>query len=682
MKKLKTSLLCSVVILGILYFTIVIIKDNPSNFPLNYQTIEGKIKQIIIDGDSLQVTLDSKSGTIQGFYTISSEEEKNNLLKWQLGDVIEVKGEVEIPNDSTIFNGFSYRHYLYSKKIYHTISIETIEKRKDNQNFLYHLKNWILKQLQKSQNEKYLRTFLLGDKSLLEESMIESYQKNGVSHLFAVSGMHISLFVAILSWLLQKIKCRHWLLSIFFCFYAFLTGFTPSIVRATTLFIFSSSKYKPIWILLILSFVLILYNPFIIYDTGFLFSFIISGYLLFFGKKMERIQNPIFRLWMTSFFCFLVSIPISIISFHEVYWLSSIFNILFVPFVSYLVFPLTILTFVLPFLDGLLGIVISLMEQLSLFCNIFSISTSMYSISFVIFLLYYLVITLTFMKPKMGIGLSLLLTVHIFYKYLDSNTYITMLDVGQGDSVLMELSNNRNILVDTGGILNYEKEDWQVRKKETNIAKNKIIPYLKSRGIGKLEALVLTHGDVDHLGEAMHLLERFKVKQVIMNSGNNNAFENKIIEYCNKHNISYQQISRKTVKIANQTFSLLNDKDSQNENEDSLVFYTELRGKNILFMGDAGEESEEEILKNYQLPKIDILKVGHHGSRNSSSQGFIDAIKPKYSIIGVGKNNRYKHPHKETLEVLTDSQIYRTDIHGSIQIKFDKNGYKIRTCNP
>lgn len=682
MKKLKISLLCSVVLLGILYFTITIIKDNPSSFSLEYQSMVGKIKKIIIDGDSLQVTIDTSNGIIQGFYTIPSEDEKNSLLKWQLGDIIKVKGEVNVPSDSTIFNGFSYRHYLYSKKIYHTITIETIEKVKNNQNIFYHLKNSVLKQIQKSKNEKYLRTFLLGDKTLLDEDIIESYQKNGVSHLFAVSGMHISLFVTILSWIFQKFKHRHLILSIFFCFYAFLTGFTPSILRATVLFICSSNKRKPIYILIILSFVLMLYNPFIIYDTGFLFSFIISGYLLLFGQKMEKIQNQILRLWLTSFFCFLVSIPISIISFHEIYWFSSIFNIFFVPLVSYLIFPLTILTFIFPFLDILLGIGIVLMEKTSYFCNIFSFSTSMYSIPIVVFFLYYALITATLIKPKVSIFLCLVLTIHIFYKSLDNHDYITMLDVGQGDSILLELSNNRNVLVDTGGVLSYEKEAWQIRKKETNIAKNKIIPYLKSRGIGSLEALVLTHGDVDHLGEALHLLERFKVKQVIMNSGHNNFYENKIIEYCEKHKIAYQQISRKTIQIAKQTFSFLNDKDNENENEDSLIFYTQLKGKNILFMGDAGKESEQEILENYQLPMVDILKVGHHGSRNSSSESFIETIQPRYAIIGVGKNNRYKHPHEEALEVLTNSQIYRTDINGSIQIKLYKNGYKIRTCNP
>lgn len=681
MKKLKISLLCSILIIGLLYVVIVLLKDNPSNFEIGTQKIIGIIKQMSIDGDYLQLTIKTKKGVIQGFYTIHTIEEKNTLLLWNLGDQIEIDGEVSNPQDSTIFNGFSYKHYLYSKKIYHTITINSIKKINNNKNIFYHIKNSMIQKMKQSNNEKYLRTFLLGDKSLLEESIIESYQKNGISHLFAISGMHISLFVAILSWIFQKFKYKHFILSIFFIIYAFLTGFTPSVIRATTLFIFKGSRIKPIYVLGILSCLLLLYNPFIIYDAGFLFSFTISAYLLLFGKKMSSIQNPLLRLWWTSLFCFIVSIPISILSFHELFWMSSIFNIFFVPFVSYLVFPLTLLTFMFPFLDIFLSVAIFIMEKLSMICNIFSLSTSMCSISIIIIFLYYLVITSAFIKPKLIGVLIIILSFHILYKTFDYHSYVTMLDIGQGDSILLEMPHNRNILIDTGGVIQYPKEDWQIRRKETNLAKNKIIPYLKSRGINKLDTLILTHGDVDHLGEAMHLLERFKIKQVIMNSGHNNYYENKIIEYCQKHHIKYQQISRQILLLAGQTFSFLNDQDQENENEDSLIFYTQIQGKNLLFMGDAGKESEQEIMKYYKLPKIDILKVGHHGSRNSSGFTFIDTIQPKYAIIGVGKNNRYKHPHDEALQILEDSQVYRTDIHGSIRIKFDKNGYKIKTCS-
>ena len=120
----------------------------------------------------------------------------------------------------------------------------------------------------------------------------------------------------------------------------------------------------------------------------------------------------------------------------------------------------------------------------------------------------------------------------------------------------------------------------------------------------------------------------------------------------------------------------------ENENDNSNVIYFNYNNYKFLFMGDAGIEREKDILEKYNLKDIDFLKVGHHGSNTSSSKEFIDSVNPKYSIISVGKNNRYNHPKDSVLETLSNSKIYRTDIDGSIEIKINKNGYKIKTCPP
>ena len=99
-------------------------------------------------------------------------------------------------------------------------------------------------------------------------------------------------------------------------------------------------------------------------------------------------------------------------------------------------------------------------------------------------------------------------------------------------------------------------------------------------------------------------------------------------------------------------------------------------------MGDASSTTEKEILDKYNLPNMDVLKVGHHGSKTSSGKEFIDEINPKYSVISVGKNNRYGHPNKEVLDVLSNSKIYRTDEDGSIMFKIKNNRLKIETCEP
>ena len=126
----------------------------------------------------------------------------------------------------------------------------------------------------------------------------------------------------------------------------------------------------------------------------------------------------------------------------------------------------------------------------------------------------------------------------------------------------------------------------------------------------------------------------------------------------------------------------LQTKDFGNENDNSNVIYTELDGYKFMFMGDASIKTEKEILKEYELPNIDILKVGHHGSRTSSSKEFIDELNPKYALISVGENNKFNHPNKEVLENLNNSKIYRTDQDGSIMFKIKNNKLKVETCSP
>ena len=136
------------------------------------------------------------------------------------------------------------------------------------------------------------------------------------------------------------------------------------------------------------------------------------------------------------------------------------------------------------------------------------------------------------------------------------------------------------------------------------------------------------------------------------------------------------------MNIGDNKLYFLNNKDYGNENDNSSVIYTELNNRKFLFMGDAGVEVEEDLIKKYNLKNIDVLKVGHHGSKTSSSKSFVDETNSKYSIISVGKNNRYGHPNESVLENLSESKIYRTDKEGSIMFKIKNKKLKIETCSP
>ena len=183
------------------------------------------------------------------------------------------------------------------------------------------------------------------------------------------------------------------------------------------------------------------------------------------------------------------------------------------------------------------------------------------------------------------------------------------------------------------------------------------------------------------MGEAINLVNNFKVKKVIFNCSKFNDLEKELIKLLDKKKIKYYSCI-KELNIDNNKFHFLQTKYYDNENDNSNVIYTKLDGYKFMFMGDASVTTEKEIMNKYNLPDIDVLKVGHHGSKTSNDKNFIDEMDPKYSIISVGRNNRYGHPNKEVLNILDNSTVYRTDQDGSVMLKVKNNKLRIETCSP
>lgn len=671
------------IITGVYCFIIINIGYQPK-YKLNETEIKGYIYDIKINNQKLSIIIIGKEKVL-GHYFFKNEETKKLFIKqYRLGDYIKLKGTLKKPNNNTAPNIFNYHKYLLSQNIYYLIDIEEYVFLKDNHNPLYTCKNYISKRINKiSLSKDYIKAFILGDMANIDNDVNSSYQQNGITHLFAISGAQVSLLAIVVLVSLKKIKMnektRYFITSIILLIYLFMTNFSPSILRATIFFILMAINriyyfhIKIINILFLTLIITLFLNPFIIYNIGFLFSFVISLFLIIYSNKINKQKNYLKKLVITSYISFLASIPISLYNFYQINFFSILYNLFYVPYISFIVYPLSLITFIFPFLDKLLFILIKFMEETSLTLSNFDTLLILKKPSFIICIIYYLLIILAFKKQYFP--LICLFIIHYYYPFLIRKNYFILIDVGQGDSILLILD-HQVVLIDTGGKLLFANN-----KNTYAISNNTIIPLIKSLGYKKIDYLFLTHGDEDHCGEAVNIVNQLKVKQVVFNNDEYNNLEQDLINFLIKKDIKYYQNLQKA-NIGNNEFHFLNTNIYNNENDNSNVIYTELYGVKLLLMGDASIVKEKDILEKYNLTNIDFLKIGHHGSHSSTSQEFINKINPKNCLISVGKNNRYGHPKESVLNILNNCHVYRTDKDGSIKVEITKKGYKIKTFEP
>ena len=680
MKKLKNILqynyiYYALLIISLLITLIVINVPSKSIYTEDTTKVSGIITEYKIKDDKITIYLKSKENVIINYYY----KDKSEIDNLSYGDKISVIGKFNKPSNNTVFNLFNYKNYLLSKNIKYVVLASKIKLIQKNTNILYKIKNNILNKIDKcTKSKSYLKTFMFADKSDIDEDSFTNYQTLGISHLFAVSGLHVSFVSLVLLKILSKIKekNRYLIVSIILFIYLFLTDFTISMLRAYLQFIlFFLNKLfklniKNYNIVIFLFSIILIINPYNIYNIGFLFSFSISFTLIRFNNLLNE-GNILIRSLKTSLVSFLVSIPILINNFFQINLLSIFVNIFLVLFVSYVVFPFSILTLIFPFLDNFNYMFINILENMSnVLSNIDIFIFNIAKIPIIFIIIYYLLLYKLFKRVNVKNIMSIVVIILFFilYKKISLTNSITFIDVKQGDSALIRLS-NKNILIDTGGNSNYD------------LSKNTLIPYFKSEGIIKLDYLILSHGDFDHMGEAINIVNNFKVSKVIFNCGKFNELEQELIKILDKKKIPYYSCI-KELNIDDNKLYFLQTREYDNENDNSNVIYTEINSYKFLFMGDAGVEKEKDILNKYNISDIDVLKVGHHGSKTSSSKQFINEMNPKYSIISVGRNNRYGHPNKEVLNNLDDSKIYRTDKQGSVMFKIKNNRLKIETCSP
>lgn len=649
-------------IICLIYLVIYIKYDSIPNLEGN--TFYGKIIDYKYTNETYKITIESN-------YKLLINYKTTNELNINYGDYIKVSGVISTPSNNTIPNLFNYKNYLRMYNINYIINANDIELISYNTNIFYDIKNNIVSRINKlNKSSPYIYSLILNNKSYIDKEIKSSYMNNGISYLFNTT-IYLAIYIKLLNKLLNKVSYNNYykfiITLVILLSYVLIINKSVSVLRYLIMFIINRANklfnlhIKRLDLMLIIFIIISLINPYYVIDISFILSYLIIFFIVVLNKKKNKLY--------ISFLCFLVSFPLIISINYNINIISFIFNFIVKIYNIFIILPISIISLFIPSIDNILYKLINLIETISLFLsniNILNISFSKPSIIFII--IYYILLILYMYDKKYIITILMIILIHKYFYLIDNTLNVTYLEVGQGDSIVITYKSNV-ILIDTGGNI------------YSDISNNKTIPYLKSLGKNKIDYLILSHGDYDHMGESINLVNNFKVDNVIFNKDNYNELEQELINVLESKNIKYYN-SVNYIDINNIRLYFLNNELYDNENDNSNIIYFSYYNYNFLFTGDISSNVEKYLVNNYNLNKIDFLKVSHHGSDTSSSKYFIDKLNVVNSIISVGKNNIYNHPSVLTLNNLENTNIYRTDMDGSIKVGLNKNRYTIKTYSP
>ncbi len=644
---------------------------------------------------------------------------------YEYGDVLKIKGKLEKPAEQKNFGEFDYELYLAREKIFTYLNIwqeKDIQKiGEDNSNYLMSFTlsardkiKEITEQTLPPPYNYLLIGMLLGEKAFIPANLKAIFSEAGIMHILAVSGLHVGIIamalLAILSALRLPKKIKLPLLILILIMYASITGFRPSVLRAAIMFtlliggkLINRSRNLNIS-LFFAGFLILLSNPLILYDAGFLLSFMVTFSIInltpiiqgVFSKIVVWIRDPLAvstAAWIGIF-------PLSAYFFSKVSMISIISNIFIIPLAGIAVI-LGFTTFFIGMASISLAAMIARANCLVLYLITLIVKTfSLLPFAFIyvaqpstmVIILYYLMVffiiemfykeaLLQKIKKKAAlIVLSVILLLVIFQVFYPAdNLKVNFINVGEGDCILIETPNRINILIDGGGS---PQSDFDVGSKI-------VIPYMRRKGINEIDLIILTHPHLDHLEGLLPVMKEFKVNMVLDSGLPCDSSEYKeFISIIQAKSIPYYKAKAgDNIVLGNnlEIFLLnpLNDSDYYDDsdfNNASIVVKLFYKNADFLFTGDIEEAAEKELLVWQNILQCDILKVGHHGSSTSTNFKFLDKVNPIIAVITVGKN-RFGHPSPKVIERLEDKniQIYRTDINGTVIIRTNGQEYWIKT---
>jgi len=620
------------------------------------------------------------------------------------GDLVSLDLELAVPAAALNPGSFSYAAYLKKKGVYlqgwNPKNIRLIRQNKSLKNLIIKFKKSLLENINylfTENNAAFIKAILLGEKEYLSYEQETLLRNAGASHLLAISGLHMGILILTFSFILFKLYSKKrnalYLLTVLTLFYIILVGASVSIIRAAVLallFLWSDEFNCEGDFLNIISLTLIInlvLNPPALFSVSLQLSYILVLALFYLTPLLKNFLPALFAVSLAAQ---LASLAITAYYFNEYAAVALVTNLWAIPYISFLlpfIFILLLLSLISLNIFQSLAVLIELALEL-LFKGL-ELMTVVQGRTLVIarpelpiiFLYYLFLFALPFVYQKRYIYLKarkyifwqriiplflFLIIVSFFISPSSDNLEISFLAVGQGDGIFIQFPDGKNMLIDTG------PPGSDGRNIEYSI-----ISYLNYLGISRLDYLMISHFDADHAGGLPHLLQRKKVKNIMIPPFHKKtSLHNKLAEALSKNNSRLHFLTAGiSFKIADCSFKILNpepDVINEDRNENSIVFLLKHKKRKFLFTGDLSKKGEARIVKDYNLTKIDILKAGHHGSKTSSGKLLLDTVRPELAVISVGRNN-FGHPAKEVINRFKDKSIryLRTDQCGMIKVISD-----------
>lgn len=677
----------------------------------------GEVKSPLHIADhKYEFTIQEKQAKIAILVKLFNNEDRNyNLNDVKFGAICTIHGLLTIPTKATNPGQFDYQQYLLNKKVkYELIITSENDLICNGEKKLHHFHQFrqsmiqIINKKLSPETAQWMNALVFGNRSFIEQETIQLFQQWGLSHILAISGLHTGIVIGIVYFLLVKLlvttreKAQLMMIG-FLPLFALVTGGEPSVWRASLmvlLFIILSRFKREHSLLDILSIVFILLISFdkqIIYHIGFQFSFLVTFGLLLSLSLLKRSKSRLYQAFLISFVAQMIILPVQLHYFYTFQPLSILLNLVVIPYFTLFVIPFMFLFLVLMLLPHQLlhvfdHLFVMIHDYFLMFLNVLNdqfnyqlLIGNIPSIYFFIYyvLFYFMMQSLEQKKLRHSFLFSLCLIISLYSlllrPYFSPIGTVTMLDIGQGDAFIIELPYRKGVfMIDAGSTVSYpdfEPNDY--------VYKSIIKQYLNKQSIYKLDGLFLSHEHVDHYGSVLFLLEDKVVDEIFVSPYF--IWENELHKTVQKHQVKKTTLNtnEKLVLKGHPFYVLAPRDDFQSANDNSLVLYTRFGTKSWLFTGDMEKQAELSFIKSIDHLHVDILKVGHHGSKTSTNEQFIEKIRPQYALIPVGKNNRYNHPADEVIDLLNERNItiFRTDEDGAVQYFYKGLQTQFKTFN-